>query len=72
MLAVDNASVRLARSHVHTGFAERLHEEQRADGRRAFPTLWGKPWDACPACSAKPMKFQSLTERVSLTLPEDD
>ena len=24
MLAVDNASVRLARSHVHTGFAERL------------------------------------------------
>ena len=33
VLAVDNASVRLARSHVHTGFAERLQ-----DGARTVPS----------------------------------
>jgi len=27
VLAVDNGSVRLARSHVHTGFTERLPAE---------------------------------------------
>ena len=34
VLAVDNASVRLARSHVHTGFTERL-PRGLADGKRS-------------------------------------
>ena len=36
MLAVDNASVRLARSHVHTGFTERLPVDRRLQNPDVF------------------------------------
>ncbi len=40
MLAVDNASVRLARSHVHTGMPERLH--RRTDEHRRVTVRWSR------------------------------
>jgi len=45
VLAVDNASVRSARPHVHTGTTERLLGSDSQNAARAFPTLWGTSWD---------------------------
>lgn len=69
-LAVDNATVRLARSHVHTGFTERLPGLPSPRRGPGFPTLWGTPWDAASTRFCKPIFIQSLTAESLLTLPE--
>ena len=46
------------------------HEQRRADGGSAFPTLWGTPWDVFYGKLGKCMPGEALTEIVVLPLPE--
>ena len=43
-----------------------------SEAGRAFPTLWGTPWDAVSWHARERIYIQALTEAVALTLPEDD
>ena len=46
------------------------HEQRRADGGSAFPTLWGTPWDVFSRKLGKCMPGEAFTAIVLLTLPE--
>ncbi len=41
-----------------------------SEAGRAFPTLWGTPWDAVSWHARERIYIQALTEAVALTLPE--
>ena len=46
------------------------HGQRFSEAARAFPTLWGTSWDGLLWHPRKPMKIQSFTADVMLTLPE--
>ena len=41
-----------------------------SEAGRAFPTLWGTPWDAVSWHARERIYIQALTEAVALMLPE--
>ena len=67
MLAVDNASVRLARSHVHTGFTERLPGLSGSPGLRVSGSPVGCPSPSRSSSEGLLMRIVVLILLVALS-----